>query len=433
MTSLAIPLERYTGRECLAERPLRQILPCDLGGTALATMLALPETYGLAVGPRGCLRRFYYVQRKFGPAGRIGTHRLAETDVVLGQCIAGFKESVRSLIRVEHPRLVACLSTCIADLLHMDYDLAASELEAETGVAVRMVRMNPLARRGVRPSSRYLYEAIARLLTSERRPQPAVNLFGPLGRIDRSSEIFQVLPDAGFRPVRQLAGHSDWPEFQAMALASHNLILTPPARYLAEIMKDNQGVPYLESPISYDLETISRRYEEMGEFLGKSLQVKWYRRQAASAIDRVLPELAGKRIAVGSDVVGDPFDIAKALVEAGLSVTDLFVENLSPYGMDAFSWLRKNAPSISVYPALHPGLVRHLPQWDHVDLALGLDAGFYCRQAGTAVLPVQQAGYGYRAAMRLFECLGEAVGRAGEYEGRIRDVNALSNACLFQG
>ena len=433
MTPPTIFMREFIGEHALPARPLREVLPCDIGGGALAFMLSLPETVGLALGPLGCLRRFYFTARKYGFRDPMFTLRLSELEVVLNHCIDRFGEAVRKIIQERRPKLVACLSTCLADLLHTDYEQAALELEEETGVLVRMVRMNPISKKGANPSRRIMFEAIGRLLDGPGRQHAAVNIIGPVRAMNPENEIFEILKRSGIETVHQLAGHSTWESFQSLAGSSHNLAITPAARHLTRMMRRNQNIPYIFIPPSYDPETIALDYEAIGKFLGCELIVHHYYDRAASLIASARARLKGMKIAIGSDIDGRPLDMALTLVKAGFLVTNVFVDELADYDEPALDWLRQNAPDVLVHPALHPSLAQHLEFWDDIDLAVGLDAGFYCRRAQTAALPSHRAGFGFFNTRRLFSGLIAALDKPADYQQVVNEVNGfmtMRSVCL---
>jgi nitrogenase molybdenum-cofactor synthesis protein NifE len=174
-------------------------------------------------------------------------------------------------------------------------------------------------------------------------------------------------------------------------------------------MQKKLGIPYFSMPHSFGLETISRLYRDLSEFLGTELDVDRYRQEAVETVRHYREKLKGLSIAVGQSVNGSSFELARALTEYGFHVPYIFADVIMNADQEHVAWLRENAPDITLYTNVHPSMVDFLERNVTVDLAIGFDAGYYCSGAKTVPLRFDEQPFGYNAIDYLFAEMENAL------------------------
>ena len=115
----------------------------------------------------------------------------------------------------------------------------------------------------------------------------------------------------------------------------------------------------------------------------------------------------GSRIAVGESVCGSPFDIALLLLSLGIQVPFVFRDRLQPWDAPALAQLAQQAPELPIYSGVHPETARWAEALPPADLALGLDAGYFCPQGVSVAWPWEKAWFGFEALEALLDLLEE--------------------------
>ena len=142
-------------------------------------------------------------------------------------------------------------------------------------------------------------------------------------------------------------------------------------------------------------EIIEDNYKRLGDFLKAEICCENEKKSAEKQIKEFARKYQGKEIAIGEAVCGNPFDIALMLLEAGIEVPFVFRDMIHPEDWDLIAVLNKISPELRVYSGVHPSTATCPATLPKADLMLGLDAGYYNKEAISAAWPFDRTFYGF--------------------------------------
>jgi len=379
--------------------------PGSTGFGVKRTAMLLPESAMLMVSPMGCGRSGSVVAEKFGFADRMFYLNLDDRSVASGAYLERIPEAVKTIAGLGTFKAVLICMTCIDALTGTDLEGIGRSAARAAGIRVATTFMDPIVRDGRFGPMVQVRQAIAGCFEGGE-PQPgAVNVLGTFAPVPAQSELAQVLRGAGIDSVRTAAGCRTFGELEQMGRSRCNLVIHHQAAACGEDLEKRLGMPFIRLLTAFGPEQIAADYARLGAFLGAQLRTDRYAESARRALERFSADFSGKRIAVGEAVCGSPFDIAAALVSAGIRVPFVFRDMVLPSDGAAIRRLRALAPDTPVYSGVDPGTFtasRSLPQ---ADMALGLDAGYFLKNAVSVAWPFEETHFGFDALVSLLALL----------------------------
>lgn len=380
--------------------------------------LAVPGSIELLLSPGCCGRNTAALSgAKDGvPFGeRFAFYELDEKDIVTGAHLRKIPEAVDRFVksREENPSVVMICLTCVDALLGTDMERVARKTEARVGIPVRPCYMYALTRDGIHPPMAAVRESIYSLLEKAEKDPTACNILGFFTPLDRDTEFFHFLQSIGVRSIREISTCRDYASFQQMAQANFNLVLNPEARDAAKLFEKKLGIPSIELTRTYQADKIEHQYlalssilapeaKGIGQMLGAP---KTALLQHVRLFQRLYPDV---RIAVGSRLDANPFDLALALVRYGLTVDEIFA-NPSPQDYAYIKVLAKLSPETRVYTNLSPTMTAYDAAGTSITLALGEDAMYYHPGIAAVSWNQPEQPFGFAAVHRLFHEMAAAL------------------------
>ncbi|TAK27701.1 MAG: hypothetical protein EPO21_23505 [Chloroflexota bacterium] len=398
----------------------RQIMPPDglhycppsAGGWGIFRAgLLVPESLLLFVSPAGCGRHGAISSLQLGYRRRLYFLHIDEVDIVTGRHMERIPSAVAEIMASAHPRpkaMIVCAS-CIDDLLGSDYDRLAGEMAAVHGIPFRVIHMNPIATDGKMPPTLMVQRGVYDFLERSSERDAMVNVVGNFVPIDTTSEFYEVMARAGVRRIGQVGACATIDEFRRLSRAGHNILIRPEGRLAVQHMAQKLGIPYCFAPAAYSMDTIDRTYRLMEQCLGVALCTQEYREQAEAAVSFYRRALGPLTVAVGSRTNVGTFELARALAEYGFRVRYVFADMLVDFDLEHVAWLKDHVPDLVVLTNIHPTMVDFVGQRHAVDLAIGLDAGYFCPDAHTVPLTLETQPYGYRGVVELLREMAQAL------------------------
>ncbi|MBG0776763.1 MAG: hypothetical protein H0S85_10085 [Desulfovibrionaceae bacterium] len=395
--------------------PLEGVGPNLAGWGVIETCLLLPESLAVMAGPSACLRHSAFMAHARGFTERFHMLCVSELDMTLGNHLQKVEQGVLDIASRRDEKVIFLIVGCPDYILGTDFTGVINRLEAATGRRVILGAMAPITI-GLKDSPfTSAYTAFFDFLRHESRTPDAdtVNLLGTFMPLSDSGELYQVLRGAGVRRILQIPLCRDLKEFSAMADARASVVLHPLANGLNGKMVAEMDIPSCFAPTSYGFEAIRENYARIARAVGRELDVAAREAAAREAAGPMLDVLRGKSVAVGCAINGSPFELALFLVREGIDVQALFARGtIKPYEWELIERLRKVRPEIPVYNASHPALCGRTGDFDHVQVAYGVDAGIYCVNAANVPLSrYQEQKYGYEATLWMLERTREALER----------------------
>ncbi|MDO4615466.1 MAG: nitrogenase component 1 [Lachnospiraceae bacterium] len=395
--------------------------------------LSIPGSVMLIVSPGCCGRNTAEITKIKGYEDRFFYLLMDETDVVTGRHLRKIPEAVKAVCESlpEKPPLVMICITCVDALLGTDMDRVSRKCEELAGTKVRPCYMYALTREGTRPPMVNVRQSLYSLIPKQKKRPTTVNFLGFFGPVKESFELRAMLKKIGVKRILSLAEADSFEEFEEMGSANFNLVLHPEARPAAADLAARLQMPYIELQRFYGTERIRRQYQALGRALGSELPDEEWRVQAEEAVLKVqkLGRERGKlSAAVGETVNGDPFEMALALLEAGIDVPEIFANVREDSGVYLRA-IAARSPKTRIYSNMEPTMLYYDSDKKAVDIAVGRDAVFYHPEAEAIPWCEDEQPYGYAAVTELFEricrCMADKADPK-EAESRIKAENGAA-------
>ena len=372
--------------------------PGSSGYGVKRTAMLLPESAMLMVGPMGCSRSGTVVAEKYGFAHRMFYLNLDDRSIAIGSYLKKIPEAVQYIKDLGEFKAVLICMTCLDALLGTDLAGLGRKISRQVGIPVTTTFMDPIVRDGNYGPMVQVRQAITNCFEAQENAsgsKDAVNLLGTFAPLEKESELFTLLKGAGIKEIKTAAGCRTFEELQNMGSSRANIIVHPQAAACGIDLEKRLGMPYIKLYTSYVPNIIEENYKKLGAFLKTKICCENERQVAEKAIEEFARKYHGKRIAVGEAVCGNPFDIALLLLSAGIEVPFVFRDMIHPEDWDFIAVLNKAAPELRVYSGVHPSTAACPATLPKADLMLGLDAGYYNRNAISAAWPFDRTFYGF--------------------------------------
>lgn len=374
--------------------------------------LAIPESIMLLVSPACCGRNTAALQGEGHYGERFAYLELDENDIVTGRHLAKIPAAVKAFVksRVKKPSVVLICLTCVDALLGTDMERVCRRAEKEAQLPVRPCYMYALTRESIRPPMVAVRETIYGLLEPRKKRPAQANLLGFFSSIAENSELRTFLHQAGIRKIGELAGCRTYAEFQELAAANFNLVLSEEASPAAFQLEKRLGIPAIRLQRLYEIDKISRQYQALSKIIGASpalTALTAERQKAEAAVQAFCRQYPDTVLAIGSRVNANPFELALALVRHGLTVREIFA---LPSTADSFyiKRLAKLSPATRIYSNLEPTML-YYEEDTSVALTLGADACTYHPQANKLPWNELVQPFGYQAVESLFQSMSKIM------------------------
>ena len=385
--------------------------PGSSGFGVKRTAMLLPESAMLMVGPMGCSRSGTVVAEKYGFAHRMFYLHLDDRSISLGSYLKRIPEAVQYIKDLGQFKAVLICMTCLDALLGTDLAGLGRKISAQVGIPVTTTFMDPIVRDGNYGPMVQVRQAITDCFETGENAESsnsAVNLLGTFAPLEKGNELLAFLEGAGIKEIKTAAGCRSFEELQGMGSSRANIIVHPQAAACGADLEKRLKMPYIKLYTSYIPEKIEDNYKKLGSFLNTDICCTKERRASEENIKEFAQKYRGRKIAVGEAVCGNPFDIALMLIGAGIEVPFVFRDMIHPEDWDLISALNKTAPELKVYSGVHPTTAASPSSLPQADLMLGLDAGYFNRDAISAAWPFDKAFYGFDGINGLLEIMDAA-------------------------
>lgn len=392
--------------------------PAHGGWGVVRAALLVPESALLFVCPPACGRHGAIAAIEQGYKNRVAYLCITENEIVLGGYEAEIERGVAEFLTRARPRpraLMVCVS-CIDDLLGTDHSAALERMEAAHGLPIRLARMNPIQLDGKLPPGQRIQQTFYQFLSPSTQRDRGVVVLGSFVPPARDSELARVLEDFGFGPLRHPSFCRGFEEFREVARSALALNLRPEGRAAEVTVAQDLGIPAHFTPVAFHPRTIAGRYRALAAFLkaqgaqgpGDPDWEAFLDREteaAGRALGRLADRLLGLRVAVDGSATASAFDLALALVEAGVTVVRVYAEKLPAHEQPSFEALTSLAPGLLVCNPSHHRNHRGRPAEPLADLAIGFTAGFATSAPRTVPLAFDEGLYGFEAVARLVQAV----------------------------
>lgn len=289
------------------------------------TVLRVPGSHTLYVGPQSCMRRHALGHRKHAEPGTASFLRVEQADVISGCYERLIEEAVSELVRNLAPSVLFINLFCIDDFLGTDTDSLATWLSAQWP-QTRFVfdRVHPVALDGKTTMSASkganLY-AFLEPVEPDRRDR-GVNLVGSFVPLNPRSEFFSLLDAWGMGPIRQLFDCKTFDDYQDMARSRVTVVTRFNGRQGALDMQRRLHIPSFSFEPCYDPRQMEGLYRDLAVLLGQDPpDCGAWMRDVREKTARARAALGPTPLVVDSEATLAPFALARALLDEGFNVT----------------------------------------------------------------------------------------------------------------
>jgi hypothetical protein len=394
---------------------LHYCAPTHGGWGVIRTALLVPEMYMLFVCPEACGRHGAIAAYEHGGKSRVGYLCLEEEEIAMGRCEDAIRDALPVLMKRLDPRPKAFLIvvSCIDDLLGTDYEKMLADFEAEFRIPFRIGRMNPISLDGKLPPGKRIQRDMYDFIETPAERDDSVCLLGAFQTIHEDSELRALLRANGLPSLLHISECENFDDYQRLGRARFNLVVRPEGLEAAKNLRDKFGTPSVFAPIAFSESTIRARYAKIEDFLGKTFACDAAILERRAVEKRVLSKVGNRAIAIDNSATCSPFDLARALCEAGFNVSEIFTQKLPTFDRPAWDWLAENAPEIRATSPEHHSNSWLRPDAPTADIAIGFTAAYLTCAPCVVPTAFDEGMYGHHGMRMLLESIERAV------EGRI--------------
>jgi hypothetical protein len=427
LTELAASPERVMGKDA-SHATLHYCSPAHGGWGVVRVALLVPESHLLFVCPPACGRHGAIAAIEQGCKKRISYLCINSHEVVMGDYEEEIKRGVRDVMNriTPRPKALMIFMSCIDDILGTDHTAAIRLMEAEQGIPIRMARMNPISMDKKVPPGVGAQKTMYAFLESPAQKDRGIIILGSYRPPRRDSELAAVLALFGFGPLRHPEYCSDFEGFRRMSQSAAALLLRPEGMAAAEDIQSRLNIPYHPSFIAFDQTVVMERYRSLFTFLehravSEKLAGPDAREQAetflAAAQKRVAAQeararsvLGGIRLAIDATATIAPFNLAVALVKAGINVTRIYANQIPAFEKRSLEELARLKGDIIVANPNHARKQGPRPVEPLTDMAVGFEAGYATAAPITVPLAFDEQTFGFEGYGKVLDALIQAAG-----------------------
>jgi len=370
--------------------------------------LVIPESVMLLVAP-GCCGRNTALLNELGYSERFFYLMLDDTDIVTGRYLSKIPKACAEIAEEleKKPSAIVICVTCVDALLGTDMERVCRNCEEASGIPSIPAYMYALTREKRLPPMALVRQSVYSLLKSQKRISNECALMGYFSALEDHCELYDLLKTAGIRKVHEIGRCRTFEEYSDISRANFSIVLNAEARYAAQDMHKNLGIPFVELTRLYRIDKIRNQYRLLGQAIGAELDDSEYYEATAKKIADFREKYGSLRLAVGEMLNADSFELALSLIEYGHQVEEIY----GTIGERNFVFLNRIAavsPQTRIYSNLHPSMLNYQRDCE-LDAAIGNDARYYHKDLAGIGFQEEEQPFGYRGVSLLFDALEAAV------------------------
>lgn len=381
------------------------------------TVLHIPGSHTLYVGPSSCTRRHAIEAEEHGDRRDVSFLYVTEADVVSGDYDEVIGDAIADLIEIVEPSphifLIAVF--CIDDFLGTDEDALIQGLEERfEGRQFTMVHIDPVTlgeskKKGVMKKKGNMF----RFIKPAEKKDDGVLLMGNYVDFDSECEFPKMLGDCGVGSIREIRNCETYEEYQDIGKSRMVIGMRFAPENMIGFLEKKLSIPHYYFTACYDVDYIAKGYGDISEKLTGTRQ-DWSREAAETReyAKATAALLNGRSVAIDSEASIMVFAAARALLGYGFNVTQVLVSrNLFPFDEEARQLLLEEHPELEVirsddytevtgekrdvYLAIGADCIRMMNHQCHVDI--WHDEGFF----------------GFQGVRKLMDVIRESIGEGG--------------------
>ncbi len=375
------------------------------------TGMLIPEAHEIFVCAASCLRGVVLTAAEMHAEDRFSTVEIKEHNLLDGDMEELLIDGVSDIIEKlpKRPPAILVYTSCVHHFAGCDLDMVYRELQERfPDIDFTDCYMNPIMRKSGMTPDQIMRSRLYMLLKEREKSDHAVAIIGNDLPTRGSSELLQILKDAGLK-IHEITSCKTYEEYQEMAESSYYISYNPAAAAGGEMLSERLGGEHLYLPFSFDYEEIDAGFEKLGKTLGIEIPDFSEKKAACDAAKKETLELLGNTaITIDYSYCTRPLGLAKMLLDAGFNVEKVYVDTIIGEEKADFEYLQKHYPKLLLYPTVHSSM-RFMANREVGDgLAIGQKAAYF-ENTNHFVNVVQGGGMlGYDAVLHTLELMREA-------------------------
>ena len=257
------------------------------------------------------------------------------------------------------------------------------------------------------------------LLEPQKRAADECNILGFFSPLDDKSELYPLLRSAGIKQVRELSRCKTFDEYKKLSRANFNLVLNAEARYAAQKMEKEYGIPSIELVRMYQPDKIHNQYMLFAQAIGIALDDSEYLAQAEKAVADFREKYGELTFAVGECLNADSFELSLALTRFGFKVSEIY-GTVTQRNFVFVKKLAQLSPQTRIYSNLSPTML-YYENTEKTDAAIGSDAVYYHPDIAGIHFNEETQPFGYQGIVSLFEQLDSALTESSQGKERLSE------------
>jgi hypothetical protein len=434
LAELAANPERVLGMDA-SNATLHYCSPAHGGWGVVRVALLVPETHILFVCPPACGRHGAIAAIEQGYKKRISYLCINDSEIALGDYEAEIERGVREVARRIKPRALMIFMSCIDDLLGTDHTEAIRRMEEEHGIPIRLARMDPISLDSKLPPGISVQKTMYEFLDTPAVKDRGIIMLGAYRPPPRDSELAGLLNLFGFGPVRHPEYCSSFESFKLMSQSAAALLLRPEGIAASEDIRSRLDIPARNFLPAFDTDTLMERYRGLAAFLeslnlenreNRSSPEKNGNAETAEKVEAFLAAaqkkaeeregqaravLGNRRLAIDGTATAAPFNLALALVKAGLNVNRIYANQLPEFERPSLLELAGLKGGILVANPNHARKYGPRPEEPLADMAVGFEAGYATAAPVTAPIAFDEQLFGFEGYAKALDTMIEAAGK----------------------
>jgi len=317
------------------------------------TILRIPGSHTLYVGPLSCCRRHALYAIEFGDKNNVSCLYITEADVVSGHYENLVGDAVEELLIAlsPAPHIFFIAVFCIDDFLGTDETAMLSNLHTRfPGRRFVVEHIDPVALNENHIMDKRKYVGMYSFIEPAARHDNGINFLGRFSPLDTDCEFLDLLKSWGGGPVRELYTCKTYEQYQELSKSRLAVVFRFIGESSAKYMRDTLGIPCYIFPASYDANFIAAGYGDIAEMLGQprgdfSIQAE----KAVTDARHTARLLDGLPVAIDNDGFLSPYSTARALMGYGFNIRYIFRSRHFFFtDFEAFQYLSEHCPEVEI-------------------------------------------------------------------------------------
>lgn len=375
------------------------------------TGMLIPDAHEIFVCAKGCLRGVVLTAAEMNASHRFSTIEIKENNLLDGTMEDLIIEGVCDIIShlENRPPAILLYTSCIHHFTGCDMDMVFTQLRSDfPDIDFTDCYMNPIMRKSGLTPDQLMRRQLYSLLQPTKTNPKCINIIGNDLPTDESSELCQIIWEAGYE-LKDIRACKSYEEYKKMAESAINISYYPAAVPAGEALEQRLGQKHLHLPVSFDFEEIKNHINTLiSELGGQPINHLQKTEECSKRLCRLKSTLGDTKISIDYVAVSRPFELAKLLISYGLTVYRIYADCVTVGDKAAFDWLKENAPDIEIFATVHPKMRTLSRLAEEKTVAIGQKAAYFTGTQNFVNIVEGGGHWGYDGILRLCDEIEDA-------------------------